>query len=400
MAEDMIEVLNPYAVSPANGGVSMSEAPRHESGNAIAAVSEASAVAGVKVRVLMAKQFPRDPMNATERILAECQRPTLAEAAVYSYPRSGQTVSGPSIRLAEVIARNWGNMTYGYEVLERRAPRGNTLATAGSSIIRAYAWDFETNVFIDRQFELKHWRGRKDGSGYPIYEDRDIYELEANMAARRIRSCILQVVPGDVTQAAVMACRKTASNGLTEMMADASRRQKLVAQMIRIFGKMGVTQDDLESFLNVKVDDWNADTMLKLKEVKTALEDNTVSLGDYFPRLSVENQSSVITKQQVKALMEAAKATGMQGKISDELHKMGISKFADVPAVRYDEVLAMIQGFGEPVTQEPAKKPDASKTGTAKAELQKPAEPEQTEPEPQPAEPPADLTALASKQGA
>ena len=45
-------------------------------------------------------------------------------------------------------------------------------------------------------------------------EDRDIYELEANMSARRIRACILQMIPGDVTDAAVAACRMTASSGI------------------------------------------------------------------------------------------------------------------------------------------------------------------------------------------
>ena len=47
---------------------------------------------------------------------------------------------------------------------------------------------------------------------YAITDDRDIYELEANMSARRIRACILQMIPGDVTDAAVAACRKTASS--------------------------------------------------------------------------------------------------------------------------------------------------------------------------------------------
>lgn len=346
---EQIEIFNPYAVTPAQN-VTLTDAPRHESGNAVAANSEARVIASVKAQVLMAKQFPRDPMVSADRILVECQRPTLADAAIYSYPRGKETVSGPSIRLAEVLARNWGNMTFGYEVLERRPGHGTGMAGAGSSVIRAYAWDFETNVFIDRQFEVKHWRTTKNG-GYAITDDRDIYEMEANMSSRRIRACILQIIPGDVTQAAVMACRRTASNGISEIMADPDKREKLVAQMIRIFGKMGVTQDDLETYLNAKVDDWSADHMLRLKEVKTSLEDNTVPIGDYFPRLAVENQNATISKEQVKKLMEAAKASGMQGAISDELKKMGIAKFADVPIDRYDEVFALIQGYGEPVSK-------------------------------------------------
>lgn len=346
MSEQM-EVLNPYAVAPAQG-MSMMDAPRHDSGNVAAANTEAAAIASVKAQVVMAKQFPRDPSLSAERILTECQRPSLADAATYSFPRGNETVSGPSIRLAEVLARNWGNMKFGYEVLDRRPSIGKT---PGSSVIRAYAWDLETNVFIDRQFELKHWRARKGGPGYPITDDRDIYELEANMSARRVRACILQIIPGDVTQAAVMACRKTASSGVSALMSDPAKRAQLIQQMIRIFAKMGVTLEDLEAFLSCKSADWTADHMVRLKEIKTALEDNTVSLGDYFPRLATDNQNATVSREQVKQLMEAAKATGMQGRISDELKKLGISKMADIPANKFDEAMALIQSFGEPAEE-------------------------------------------------
>ena len=40
--------------------------------------------------------------------------------------------------------------------------------------------------------------------------------------------------------------------------------------------------------------------------------------------------------------MEAAKATGRQGEISDALKKAGIAKFADTPAARYEEVKSLI----------------------------------------------------------
>jgi len=367
--DDMI-IANPYAVSKAPTDM-MPDQQRHESGNALAANSEARAIAAVKAQVIMAKQFPRDPAYAMSRILEECKRPTLAEHAVYSFPRGKETVSGPSIRLAEVMARNFGNMTFGYEVLERRPSQGKSLERAGSSIIRAYAWDLETNLLIDRQFEVKHWRTTKSG-GYAITEDRDIYELEANMSARRIRACILQMIPGDVTDAAVAACRKTASSGIIEMMKNPDSRSKLIGQMLRIYAKMGVTQEDLEDCLNAKVENWTADTMLKLKEMKNSIEDNTVPLGEYFPRLASENQNTVVSKDQVKKLMEAAKATGYQGKVSQELKKMGIAKFADVPAARFDEVMRMIQSFGLPADEAPAGQLEPPATDDAPPELEAP----------------------------
>lgn len=344
------EVYNPYAVAPAGGGM-MEDRARHEGGNALAANAEARVVAEVKAQVMMARQFPRDPGAAVENILRECQRPTLADAAVYTFPRGKETVTGPSIRLAEVMARNWGNNTFGYETLERKPGSGRN---PGVSVMRAFAWDLETNTYISRQFEIKHWRSTKSG-GYAITDDRDIYELEANMASRRVRACILQMIPGDVTDAAVNACRQTAASGVSAMMADPKKRAALVTKMLKIYGGMGVTQEDLELCLSCKADDWTADHMLRLKEMKVSLEDGTVALGDYFPRLATENQNQVVTKDQVQALMAAAKATGYQGKVSQELKKMGIAKFADVPAGRYEEVMAMIQSFGLPEGTEPGK---------------------------------------------
>lgn len=257
--EGDVIIANPYAVVPAQG-VSMQDAQRHDSGNALAANAEARVVAEVKAQVLMARQFPRDEQMAAEKILRECARPTLADAAVYTFPRGKETVTGPSIRLAEVLARNWGNCTFGYEVLERRQDNRGV----GYSVIRAYAWDLETNMYISRQFELKHWRTTKNG-GYKLTDDRDIYELEANMASRRIRACILQMVPGDVTQIAVAACRKTASSGLAEKMADKEQREKLISATVRIYERMGISLADLEDYLNAKKQDWSADHMLRLK---------------------------------------------------------------------------------------------------------------------------------------
>lgn len=343
---------NPYGIAPAQN-VQMTEGNHHDAGNALAANSEARAVAEVKAQVIMARQFPRDAHLSTERILNECKRPTLAEAATYSFPRGKETISGPSIRLAEVLARNWGNNTFGYEVLDRKT---TVNARTGYSVIRAYAWDLETNTYISRQFTVTHWRQTKNG-GYPLTEDRDIYELESNMASRRLRACILQMIPGDVTQAAVNACRLTESSGLTQRMADPKERQKIIGGTIAMYEKMGVTVADLEEYLKVKVDDWSADTMLKLKEIVNAIKDNVSTIGDYFPHLAPTGKDELITKDVVKALMEAAKATGQQGAISDEMKKLGIAKFADVPVARLEEVAAIIDKYKPaPMTNEEAEK--------------------------------------------
>lgn len=333
-------ISNPYMIAPAQP-MGINEQHNHDSGNALAANSEARAIAEVKAQVLMARQFPRDPAYATDRILKECMRPTLAEAAVYTFSRGKETVSGPSIRLAEVLARNWGNCTFGYEVLERKK---NSMGI-GISVVRAYAWDLETNTYISRQFELKHFRDTRSG-GYELTQDRDIYELESNMASRRMRACILQMIPGDITSAAVNACRKTESTGISARMKNPDERKRLVSETIRLYAKLGVEQKDLEDKMRTNVENWNADVMLKLKEMYNAIKDNVTGIEEFFPHLAANERDSVVTKEQAKALMEAAARTGKQGAISDIMKQMGIAKFADTPATRYEELMNVIAGFG------------------------------------------------------
>lgn len=350
---------NPYGVAPINNV--MAEARRHESGNAVAANAEARAVAEVKAQVLMAKQFPRSPQASMENILRECERPSLADQATYSFPRGKETVTGPSIRLAEMMARNWGNCNFGVDTLERK-----TTGKTGYSILRAFAWDMETNTYISRQFEVKHIRETKSGS-YPLTSDRDIYELEANMGARRVRACILQMLPGDVTQAALDKCRIVSGDRLNEGMKDPRQRMRLITKTVSIFEKMGISSDDMEAYLNCKREDWTADHMLKVKELKNSLDDGAVQIGDVFPHLAGNMSDTLISKEQVEELMSLIAATKQQGAISKELKKLGISKVANTPIVRLEEVKALIEAYTPSVLPNPDVDPETGEVASSDA---------------------------------
>lgn len=346
---------NPYEVSRAQPPT-LSDSRASDGGNALAANSEARTVAEVKAQIMMARQFPRDPSFSTNCILKECERPSLAESAIYSYQRGNEVVTGPSIRLAEVLARNWGNCTFGYEVLERKINKTGI----GSSVIRAYAWDLETNTYITRSFEVKHWRDTKKG-GYALTAERDIYELEANMAARRMRACILQMIPGDVIAEAINACNYTASTGLHAAMEDPAKRENLINGTVGCYAKQGVTLADIEEFLQTKVVSWNADHMIRLKETYNAIKDGVVAIGDLFPRLA--EKSALVSKAQIKALMEAASATKCQQDICKELQERGYAKFSDIPAAQYDEILSFIKAY-KPTWNSSAEQQSSSETNT------------------------------------
>ncbi|PJO45391.1 hypothetical protein CWD94_01490, partial [Lysinibacillus xylanilyticus] len=149
-------------------------------GGALAQASASREMEEVKGQIFMAKQFPRNVFQAEQRVLDTCKRPALAQTAMYSYPKGGTKVTGPSIRLAEAIAQNWGNLSYGIQELEQRN---------GESVAKAFCWDLETNVRQEKVFTVKHAIGTKKGLKQ-LTDPRDIYEKVANDGARRLRSCI------------------------------------------------------------------------------------------------------------------------------------------------------------------------------------------------------------------
>ena len=127
--------------------------PDHLNAGAVAIESE-RAIAEAQGKLVIAKRYPRDQARAFTAIMDACKRPGLAEEACYSFPRGGQTVSGPSIRLAEMLAANWGNIDYGIRELSRKE---------GVSEMEAYCWDLETNTMSSQKFTVRHIRDTRGG---------------------------------------------------------------------------------------------------------------------------------------------------------------------------------------------------------------------------------------------
>jgi hypothetical protein len=222
-------------------------------------------MAEVKAQVYMARQFPRDPVAATERILLECDRLTLAEKAQYTFPRGGTQVSGPSIRLAETILRNWGNCMAGIVEVERRD---------NESAMLAYAWDLETNTMMRQEFVVPHSRDTKQGKK-SLSDDRDIYEMTANQGSRRKRACILALVPGDVVEAAVARCHKT-------LVAKVGDLDKVIPSMLAKFDKIGVTKAMIEKRLRHKAEVTQAAEVVQLGSIYNSIQDGMAVIADFF----------------------------------------------------------------------------------------------------------------------
>lgn len=234
-------------------------------GGAIAQTDQQRAVAEVQAAMMIARMNPRDAIAAMDRILNACSRPTLAEAAVYQYSRGGSDVSGPSIRLAEAIAQQWGNIQFGIRELEQRN---------GESTVQAFAWDVETNTRREVTFHVPHMRHTKKGA-YKLDDPRDVYEMVANQGARRLRACILAVIPGDVIEAAVKQCEMT-------MRAKADTSPEAMQKMLEAFAAFGVTKEQIERRIQRRIDAIQPAQVVTLKKIYASLRDGMSSPADWF----------------------------------------------------------------------------------------------------------------------
>ncbi|MFS0819641.1 hypothetical protein ABC382_22490 [Lysinibacillus sp. 1P01SD] len=231
----------------------------------------------VKGAIFLAKQFPRNYFEAEKRILDACKRPSLAETAMYTYNRGSTKVEGPSIRLAEVLAQNWGNLSYGIQELEQRN---------GESVAKAYCWDLETNVRQEKTFTVKHSLKTRQGLKQ-LTDPRDIYEKVANDGARRVRACILSVIPGDVVEMAIEQCRQTLTGN-----SDKPLKDRVSAALNHFKEKYGVTQEMIEDRFGYAASSFSEFDLVQLTSIRNSLKDKMSTVEDWFNKDIGKQQTS------------------------------------------------------------------------------------------------------------
>lgn len=223
------------------------------------------AITSVQGAIAMARQFPRNQSDAMNRILDACTRYSLAQEAEYAFPRGGQSVTGPSIRLAEVLAQNWGNIDFGIIELSNEG---------GRSQVMTYAWDLETNVRQQKIFVAEHIRHTRQGSKV-LTDPRDVYEMTANLGARRLRACILGILPKDVIESAVEQCQLTLANNM-------GAPSEAIQGLVDAFGKYGVTDNMIAKRLGKSLKAITSAEVIRMRQIYASLRDGMSKPADWF----------------------------------------------------------------------------------------------------------------------
>lgn len=214
------------------------------------------AIREIETRIIIAKKMPRVLADVEQSVLFECQDLETAEESQYSFPRGGQAVTGPSVRLAEVLVRHFGNMDYGIKELG---------TDSEGSTMEAFCWDMQSNVKATRVFHVKSERFSNSGTK-KLVDPRDVYENNFNLAKRRQRACILEMIPKAIVTKAVNQCNET-------LKAHADATPEGIAALIEAFSKFGVTEKMIQARQGKNCSALSGTELVALRRIYMSLRD-------------------------------------------------------------------------------------------------------------------------------
>jgi hypothetical protein len=166
------------------------------------------------------------------------------------------------------------------------------------SVAEAYAIDLQTNTRSTKIFHVPHVRDTKKGR-VKLTDARDIYEMVANQGARRLRNCILAVLPGDVIEAAVNQCKKTLESGEIPI-------AERVRTMVKKFDDLGVKVEHLEKRLGHKLDAVISQEIVTLQAIYKSINDGFSGREEFFDisgdssKLNAENDLELLLAEKSK----------------------------------------------------------------------------------------------------
>lgn len=165
-----------------------------------------------------ARMYPRDEAAAMKRIVAVAtQSEEVAEECMYSLPQrkgSDDRIEGPSVRLAEIVVSQWGNLMVGSRV---------TVIDEKMITAEGIGIDLQSNNAVSMQ--VRRRITTKEGKRY----GDDMITVTGNAAcAIAYRNVVYKLVPAALVQPAYEAVKKAALGEPSEFKA---RRDKVIQRL-------------------------------------------------------------------------------------------------------------------------------------------------------------------------
>lgn len=244
--------------------------------------------AEIDIQISTAKAYPRDIAKFKKKAVSmACLDRETAETCFYSLPRGGKTITGPSVRLAEIVLSAYGNLRAAANVI------ANDRKTVTA---RAMCHDLESNTCI--AIEVKRKITDKHGRTYT----EDMQVVTGNAAcAIALRNAIFKVIPMAFTKDIYDNVRRVAAGNLTDL----NTRRK---NAIEHFKHMGVTEDRIFAVIEVSdIEGIDLEKLLVLIGLSNALRDGDTSIEEAFPPILKKTETQDKADEAMKKTVEEIK---------------------------------------------------------------------------------------------
>jgi len=107
--------------------------------------------------------------------------------------------------------------------------------------------------------------------------------MVASQAQRRVRACILEIIPGDIIEEAQEICKVTLGKAVGDM-------AKAVPNMLESFADLGVTQEDIERRLGRKIASLVPADLVSLRRIHTSITQGIAAKEEFFKPEEVKDE--------------------------------------------------------------------------------------------------------------
>lgn len=187
----------------------------------------------------------------------------IAESCMYSLPRGGKMITGPSVRLAEICASAYCNLQIAARVMD---------AEEKEIVAQGAAWDMERNIRFT--IEVRRRIVNKRGQRF----DDDMIVVTGNAAASiALRNAIFRVIPRAYVD---LVYEKARSVAVGDSKTLGARRDQILDRL----SKMGASRERVLARLGkTGVEDVGLEDLEILIGLGTAIKDGAQRVDEAFP---------------------------------------------------------------------------------------------------------------------
>jgi len=280
-------------MDPETGELTLLETASENEAGALMVMGE------VNAQVATARRYPRRRAIDIARNIEGLATMTeeVAEECMYSLPRGGKTIEGPSIRFAEIVQQQWGNNRV--EAAIGNIDRVNKRIQA----VGMYH-DLETNSAT----RVTMWQriSGSDKTGGKIYNDDMIQVAGVAAASKARRNAILAGVPRAVWHGAYQKVRQVIMGDIKTL---ANRRAAAITE----FQRFGITAEALFGLLEGVKDenDITLEHLVTLRGTLSGLKSGEVTVEQLFRQNQPAQPKDVSeTQQTTKSTLDQFGAGG------------------------------------------------------------------------------------------